>query len=170
MDVHSLKLKQVEGNFEDSFTLKRISQDFDGCLPPKSPPEQKVRAIFHWTSLWFAWHRQKNNLTIRFSFSIYSPSQWRLTPLPWPSLFLFLQLWTEVAIKAIKEVRTGKSTEVMRNKDVNSSVSEDCVFSIIFGDDFESLDLMAANPEEANIWVTGIISSFHPLNVSPLFP
>lgn len=61
-----------------------------------------------------------------------------------------------MAIKAIKEVRTGKSTEVMKNKDVNSSVSEDCVFSIIFGDDFESLDLMAATPEEANIWVTGI--------------
>lgn len=39
---------------------------------------------------------------------------------------------------------------------VNSYVSEDCVFSIIFGDDFESLDLMASSPEEANIWVTGI--------------
>lgn len=61
-----------------------------------------------------------------------------------------------MVIKAVKEVRTGKSTEVMRNKDVNNSVSEDCVFSIIFGDDFESLDLMASSPEEANIWVTGI--------------
>ncbi|KAK7099199.1 hypothetical protein V1264_003379 [Littorina saxatilis] len=33
---------------------------------------------------------------------------------------------------------------------------DECAFSVIFGDDFESLDLIANTPDEANIWVTGM--------------
>ncbi len=33
---------------------------------------------------------------------------------------------------------------------------DECAFSVIYGDEFECLDLMAATPEEANIWVTGL--------------
>lgn len=61
-----------------------------------------------------------------------------------------------VSVRNIKEVRPGKNTEVMRNKEVANLYSEDCSFSIIYGDDFESLDLIALTPEEANIWVTGL--------------
>ena len=33
---------------------------------------------------------------------------------------------------------------------------EDCAFSVIFGDHFETLDLVASSADEANIWVTGL--------------
>ncbi len=61
-----------------------------------------------------------------------------------------------VSIRSIREVRPGKNTEVMKNKEIASTYSEDCIFSIIHGDEFESLDLIAMTPEEANIWVTGL--------------
>ncbi|KAK7793999.1 hypothetical protein R5R35_003961 [Gryllus longicercus] len=57
-----------------------------------------------------------------------------------------------VPIDSIKEIRTGKNTEVLRSLGHN----EDCSFSILYGEDFESLDLVAATSEEANIWVTGL--------------
>jgi hypothetical protein len=50
----------------------------------------------------------------------------------------------------------GKNTEVLRTRDLSSGHTEDCAFSILYGDDFESLDLVASTPEEANIWVTGL--------------
>lgn len=37
-----------------------------------------------------------------------------------------------------------------------SSPALDCTFSIIHGEDFSSLDLIAPSAEEANIWVTGL--------------
>lgn len=61
-----------------------------------------------------------------------------------------------VSIRSVREVRPGKNTEVMKNKEMASTYSEDCIFSVIHGDDFESLDLIALSPEEANIWVTGL--------------
>lgn len=33
---------------------------------------------------------------------------------------------------------------------------EDCAFSIIYSDSFETLNLVAYSPDEANIWVTGL--------------
>ena len=61
-----------------------------------------------------------------------------------------------MSIKTIKEIRSGKNTEVMKYKEIASQYSEDCIFSIIHGDEFETLDLIALSPEEANIWVTGL--------------
>ncbi|KDR21266.1 Inactive phospholipase C-like protein 2 [Zootermopsis nevadensis] len=61
-----------------------------------------------------------------------------------------------VPIDSIKEIRVGKSTEVLRTRELSSGHTEECAFSIIYGDDFESLDLVASTPEEANIWVTGL--------------
>lgn len=61
-----------------------------------------------------------------------------------------------VSIRSIREVRPGKNTEVMKNKEIANIYSEDCTFSVIHGDEFESLDLIAVSPEEANIWVTGL--------------
>ncbi|XP_069694036.1 inactive phospholipase C-like protein 2 isoform X2 [Periplaneta americana] len=61
-----------------------------------------------------------------------------------------------VPIDSIREIRVGKNTEVLRTRDLSSGHTEDCAFSILYGDDFESLDLVASTPEEANIWVTGL--------------
>ncbi|KAF4530269.1 hypothetical protein B566_EDAN007310, partial [Ephemera danica] len=70
--------------------------------------------------------------------------------------------WTPTSKKAskamdsIKEIRVGKNTEVLRNRDLCANYTEDCTFSILYGETFESLDLVAPSTEEANIWVTGL--------------
>lgn len=61
-----------------------------------------------------------------------------------------------LSIRSIREIRIGKSTDVLRDKEVAGCYSEDCVFSVVYGDDFESLDLVASTPDEANFWVTGL--------------
>lgn len=53
-------------------------------------------------------------------------------------------------------MRTGRNTETFRNSGVYEQVSEDCAFSIIYGEMYESLDLVANSAEVANIWVTGL--------------
>ena len=65
-------------------------------------------------------------------------------------------LCVAVAVSSIKEVRQGKTTDALRNKEIAGMYPDECAFSIIFGDDFESLDLIANTPDEANIWVTGM--------------
>ncbi|XP_046407217.1 inactive phospholipase C-like protein 2 isoform X1 [Ischnura elegans] len=61
-----------------------------------------------------------------------------------------------VTIDNIKEIRVGKNTDVLRSRELLAGYTEDCAFSIIYGDNFESLDLVATTVEEANIWVTGL--------------
>ncbi|KAG8188386.1 hypothetical protein JTE90_019290 [Oedothorax gibbosus] len=61
-----------------------------------------------------------------------------------------------ILIKSMKEVRMGRTTDVLRSKEIAWTYSEDCAFSIIYNDTFESLDLIASSPDEANIWVTGL--------------
>ena len=61
-----------------------------------------------------------------------------------------------VFVDQIKEVRTGKNTEVLRNKDIAGIYPDECAFSIIYGESFDSLDLIANTPDEANIWATGL--------------
>ncbi|XP_022097790.1 inactive phospholipase C-like protein 2 isoform X2 [Acanthaster planci] len=61
-----------------------------------------------------------------------------------------------IAIESIKEVRVGKNTETFRNRESTAEFPEECAFSIIFGDNYETLDLVANSPDEANIWVTGL--------------
>uniref|UniRef100_A0A6Q2ZG51 Phosphoinositide phospholipase C n=1 Tax=Esox lucius TaxID=8010 RepID=A0A6Q2ZG51_ESOLU len=61
-----------------------------------------------------------------------------------------------IAIPSIKEVRTGRNTETFRTNGVYDQISEDCAFSIIYGETYESLDLVANSAEVANIWVTGL--------------
>ncbi|XP_077861645.1 inactive phospholipase C-like protein 2 [Saccoglossus kowalevskii] len=62
----------------------------------------------------------------------------------------------KISIDQIKEVRVGKNTETLRNREIAGDFSEDCAFSIIYGDNYDSLDLVANTPDEANIWVTGL--------------
>uniref|UniRef100_A0A3B5KMK3 Phosphoinositide phospholipase C n=1 Tax=Takifugu rubripes TaxID=31033 RepID=A0A3B5KMK3_TAKRU len=62
----------------------------------------------------------------------------------------------KIDVKSIKEVRTGKNTDTFRTNGTYDQISEDCAFSIIFGENYESLDLVANSADVANIWVTGL--------------
>jgi len=55
----------------------------------------------------------------------------------------------------VKEIRCGKNTDVFREMD-RDDFQEDCAFSIIYSDSYETLNLVAYSPDEANIWVTGL--------------
>ncbi|KAK3543603.1 hypothetical protein QTP70_023951 [Hemibagrus guttatus] len=59
-------------------------------------------------------------------------------------------------ISSIREVRTGKSTETFLHNGPSDHLAEEAAFSIIHGDDYQSLDLVALSPDVANIWVTGL--------------
>ncbi|XP_067360436.1 inactive phospholipase C-like protein 2 isoform X1 [Channa argus] len=61
-----------------------------------------------------------------------------------------------ISLASIREVRTGRNTETFRTSGVYEQISEDCAFSIIYGEGYESLDLVANSAEVANIWVTGL--------------
>uniref|UniRef100_A0A668AAD6 Phosphoinositide phospholipase C n=1 Tax=Myripristis murdjan TaxID=586833 RepID=A0A668AAD6_9TELE len=61
-----------------------------------------------------------------------------------------------ISLPSIREVRTGRNTETFRTSGVYDQISEDCAFSIIYGETYESLDLVANSAEVANIWVTGL--------------
>lgn len=60
-----------------------------------------------------------------------------------------------ISIDTVKEIRCGKNTDVFREMD-RDDFQEDCAFSIIYSDNFETLNLVAYSPDEANIWVTGL--------------
>ncbi|XP_056098112.1 inactive phospholipase C-like protein 1 [Rhinichthys klamathensis goyatoka] len=59
-------------------------------------------------------------------------------------------------ISAIREVRTGKSTETFLHNGPSDHLAEEAAFSIIHGDEYQSLDLVALSADVANIWVTGL--------------
>ncbi|KAI1902480.1 hypothetical protein AGOR_G00045200 [Albula goreensis] len=59
-------------------------------------------------------------------------------------------------ISAIREVRTGRNTDVFRSPVVHEQVSEDCAFSVIHGEAYETLDLVASSADVAHLWVTGL--------------
>uniref|UniRef100_A0A3Q3KPX1 Phosphoinositide phospholipase C n=1 Tax=Monopterus albus TaxID=43700 RepID=A0A3Q3KPX1_MONAL len=60
-------------------------------------------------------------------------------------------------VSSIREVRTGKSTETfLHNGPLSEHLAEEAAFSIIHGDDYQSLDLIALSADVANIWVTGL--------------
>uniref|UniRef100_W5K3S9 Phosphoinositide phospholipase C n=1 Tax=Astyanax mexicanus TaxID=7994 RepID=W5K3S9_ASTMX len=59
-------------------------------------------------------------------------------------------------ISAIREVRTGKSTETFLHNGPSEHLAEEAAFSIIHGDEYQSLDLVALSADVANIWVTGL--------------
>ncbi|KAJ1374931.1 hypothetical protein KIN20_038138 [Parelaphostrongylus tenuis] len=64
-----------------------------------------------------------------------------------------------IAIEDIREIRIGKNTEQLRQSDANfADLQEECLFSVIYGDDYETLDLVASCGEDANIWVTGLMA------------
>lgn len=62
----------------------------------------------------------------------------------------------KIDITLIKEVRTGRNTEMFRTNAIYDHISEECAFSIIYGENYESLDLVANSADVANIWITGL--------------
>nr|XP_046183023.1 inactive phospholipase C-like protein 2 [Oncorhynchus gorbuscha] len=61
-----------------------------------------------------------------------------------------------IAVPSIREVRTGRNTETFKTNGIYDQISEDCAFSIIYGETYEALDLVANSAEVANVWVTGL--------------
>ncbi|XP_041118250.1 inactive phospholipase C-like protein 1 [Polyodon spathula] len=59
-------------------------------------------------------------------------------------------------ISAVREVRTGKNTETFRHNGIAEQLPEEAAFSIVHGEGYESLDLVAITADVANIWVTGL--------------
>ncbi|GMT18776.1 hypothetical protein PFISCL1PPCAC_10073, partial [Pristionchus fissidentatus] len=64
-----------------------------------------------------------------------------------------------ISIDSIREVRVGRNTELLRASETAlNDLQEECTFSIIYGDEYDCLDLVADSPDDANIWVTGLIA------------
>uniref|UniRef100_A0A4W5K189 Phosphoinositide phospholipase C n=1 Tax=Hucho hucho TaxID=62062 RepID=A0A4W5K189_9TELE len=61
-----------------------------------------------------------------------------------------------IAVPSIREVRTGRNTETFRTNGIYDQISEDCAFSIIYGETYEALDLVSNSAEVAKVWVTGL--------------
>nr|XP_033801111.1 inactive phospholipase C-like protein 1 isoform X2 [Geotrypetes seraphini] len=59
-------------------------------------------------------------------------------------------------ISAIKEIRLGKNTETFQNNGLADQICEECAFSVIHGENYESLDLVANSADVVNIWVSGL--------------
>ncbi|XP_018582079.2 inactive phospholipase C-like protein 2 [Scleropages formosus] len=62
----------------------------------------------------------------------------------------------KLEIKSIKEVRLGKKTPMLRSNGLSDQFPEECAFSIIYGENYESLDLVASTADVVNTWVMGL--------------
>jgi hypothetical protein len=61
-----------------------------------------------------------------------------------------------VRLTDIHEVRSGKNSEVFLSVDAAEHFPNECAFSIVYGEEYITLDLVASTTEEANIWCTGL--------------
>ncbi|XP_075767363.1 inactive phospholipase C-like protein 2 [Pelodiscus sinensis] len=62
----------------------------------------------------------------------------------------------KIEIKSVKEVRVGKKTPVLRSNGLSDQFPDECAFSIIYGEKYESLDLVASSADVVNAWVMGL--------------
>uniref|UniRef100_A0ACB8ETX0 Inactive phospholipase C-like protein 2 n=1 Tax=Sphaerodactylus townsendi TaxID=933632 RepID=A0ACB8ETX0_9SAUR len=62
----------------------------------------------------------------------------------------------KIEIKSVKEVRVGKKTPILRSNGLSDQFPDECAFSIIYGDNYESLDLVASSADVVNAWVMGL--------------
>ncbi|XP_033095373.1 inactive phospholipase C-like protein 2 isoform X2 [Anneissia japonica] len=63
----------------------------------------------------------------------------------------------KIRIDDLKEVRHGKNTETFRTPDISQEFPDDRAFSIIYSNEYLTLDLIASSADEANIWITGLM-------------
>ena len=61
-----------------------------------------------------------------------------------------------VAVEDIREIRPGRTTKVHRDSRMPAGYPDDWAFSIVYGDDLRTLDLIAHSSEDARIWVAGL--------------
>ncbi|KAJ1525801.1 hypothetical protein ONE63_009004 [Megalurothrips usitatus] len=61
-----------------------------------------------------------------------------------------------VAVEDIREIRSGRTTKVHRDSRMPAGYPDDWAFSIVYGDDLRTLDLIAHSAEDARIWVAGL--------------
>ncbi|XP_043918926.1 1-phosphatidylinositol 4,5-bisphosphate phosphodiesterase eta-2 isoform X2 [Protopterus annectens] len=61
----------------------------------------------------------------------------------------------KISIDSIHEVCEGKQSEIFQ-RFADGSFDPNCCFSIYYGDQMASLDLVSSNGEEARTWVTGL--------------
>ncbi|NWJ05159.1 PLCL2 protein, partial [Crypturellus undulatus] len=62
----------------------------------------------------------------------------------------------KIEIKSVKEVRVGKKTPILRSNGLSDQFPDECAFSIIYGDNYESLDLVAGSADVVSAWVMGL--------------
>lgn len=62
----------------------------------------------------------------------------------------------KIYMSTVKDVQFVKRTEFFLNHELLVHISEGCAFSIIFGDDLDTLDLVANSRDVANIVVSGL--------------
>ncbi|XP_026566531.1 inactive phospholipase C-like protein 2 isoform X1 [Pseudonaja textilis] len=62
----------------------------------------------------------------------------------------------KIEIKSVREVRVGKKTPVLRSNGLSDQFPDECAFSIIYGENYESLDLVASSADVVNAWVMGL--------------
>lgn len=61
-----------------------------------------------------------------------------------------------VLVDQIKEVQSGKNSEALKNKDIECAYQEEYILTILYGNNYTSLDLVAKTPDEANVWIAGL--------------
>ena len=70
--------------------------------------------------------------------------------------FLFISL---VLLSMVKEARRGANTEGFKSS--GKTYEDERCFSIIYGSDYKTLDLVCQNADEARIWINGIKALKH---------
>ncbi|KFO31986.1 Inactive phospholipase C-like protein 2 [Fukomys damarensis] len=66
----------------------------------------------------------------------------------------------KTGITSNKEVRAGKNADIFLSNGVSDQVSEDCAFSVMYRENYESLDLVANSADIANIWLCKELSEW----------
>ena len=129
---------------------------------PSKKDSDKARVL---VQLWFS-IKSHHKLTSKFRVPeslISRKYDFSKKGLPGNSIFRKFEspkIWTSTQFenlsKDIHEVRSGKNSEVFLSVDTTEHFPEECAFSIVYGEDYLTLDLVAATTEEANIWCTGL--------------
>ena len=70
--------------------------------------------------------------------------------------YLFILL---VLLSSVKEARSGANTEGFKSS--GKTYEHEKCFSIIYGSDFKTLDLVCQNVDEAEIWTKGVKALKH---------
>ncbi|KIH50395.1 hypothetical protein ANCDUO_19526 [Ancylostoma duodenale] len=55
-------------------------------------------------------------------------------------------------------IKESEDVEHARETGGEYNSHDECLFSVIYGDDYETLDLVASCADDANIWVTGLMA------------